>query len=274
VVTDRAEHPSDPKMPDFALDHVTVRFGELEALRSITLGIQRGERLALVGPSGSGKSTLLKVLMAAVVPAEGVASMDGRSLAAMSESEVRTARTRIGFVHQHLGLVPNLRASQNVASGRIGRMGLWGAVRHVFAPGSLVRGEIARLLGRVGLAERANSRTDRLSGGQQQRVAIARALWQEPEALLADEPVSSLDPARARAVLGLLSRLSLEDGLTLVVSLHQLELAREYFPRLVGLRGGRVVFDRPSSEVGEAEFRALYELSEGEMDDDGRPETA
>ena len=261
-------------MPDFALEQVTVRFGLLEALRSVTLAVGRGERVALVGPSGSGKSTLLRALMAAAAPAEGRVVVDGRDLAAMGASEVRLLRTRIGFIHQHLGLVPNLRARQNVAAGRIGSLGLGRAVRHVFWPGRQERGEIERLLGRVGLGDRAETRTERLSGGQQQRVAIARALWQQPEALLADEPVSSLDPARARAVLALLTRLSAEDGLTLVVSLHQLELAREFFPRLIGLRGGRVVFDRPPSEVGEAEFRALYELSEGEMDDDRRAEVA
>jgi phosphonate transport system ATP-binding protein len=259
-------------MPVFALEQVTVRFGAIEALRAVTLAVGRGERVALVGPSGSGKSTLLRALMAAAPPAEGRVAVDGRDLAAMGAAEVRAMRTRIGFIHQHLGLVPNLRARQNVAAGRIGRLSLGGAVRHVFWPGREARGEMDQLLGRVGLGDRAETRTDRLSGGQQQRVAIARALWQRPEALLADEPVSSLDPARARAVLALLTRLSAEDGLTLVVSLHQLELAREFFPRLIGLRGGRVVFDRPPAEVGEAEFRALYELSEGEMDDDGRPD--
>jgi phosphonate transport system ATP-binding protein len=260
-------------MPDFALDQVTVRFGVIEALRDISLVVGRGERVALVGPSGSGKSTLLKTLIAAVLPAEGGVAVDGRVLGSMNAAEVRAVRTRIGFIHQHLGLVPNLRAWQNVATGRIGSMGVWAAVRHVFWPGPDARGKMDRLLGRVGLTGRGETRAERLSGGQQQRVAIARALWQQPEALLADEPVSSLDPARARAVLGLLTRLSAEDGLTLVVSLHQLELAREFFPRLIGLRGGRVVFDRPPAQVGESEFRALYELSEGEMDDDGRAET-
>lgn len=261
-------------MPDFAIHQATVRFGTIDALRAVTLRVARGERLALVGPSGSGKSTLLRTLIAAAVPVAGRVTVDDRDLATLKTEEVRALRTRIGFIHQHLGLVPNLRARQNVACGRIGRLGLAAAVRHIFFPGATVRAEVAHLLGRVGLGDRPETRTDRLSGGQQQRVAIARALWQQPEALLADEPVSSLDPARGRAMLALLRRLSIEDGLTLVVSLHQLELAREFFPRLVGLRGGRVVFDRPAAEVGESEFRALYELSEGEMNDDGRPDFA
>jgi len=256
-------------MPDFALHQATVRFGSIDALRKVTLRVRRGERLALVGPSGSGKSTLLRTLIAAASPAEGAVMVDGCDLSTMKAAEVRAVRTRIGFIHQHLGLVPNLRTAQNVATGRIGRLGLVAAIRHVFWPATAVRAELGRALGRVGLADRARTRTDRLSGGQQQRVAIARALWQNPDALLADEPVSSLDPARARAMLALLTRLSAEDGLTLIVSLHQLELAREFFPRLIGLRGGRVVFDRPAEEVGEEAFRALYELSDGELDDEG-----
>lgn len=259
-------------MSKFALQDVVVRFGASEALGGVTLTVAHGERVALVGPSGSGKSTLLRTLVAAVQPTGGTVAVDGRDLGTLSAAEVRAMRTRIGFIHQHLGLVPNLRAAQNVASGRIGSLGLGQAVRHVFWPGRVTRREIDRLLGRLGLSGRGQTRTDRLSGGQQQRIAIARALWQQPQALLADEPVSSLDPARARAMLGLLTRLSSEDGLTLLVSLHQLDLAREFFPRLIGLRAGRVVFDRVAGDVGDGEFRALYELSDGEIIDDGRPE--
>ena len=133
-------------------------------------------------------------------------------------------------------------------------------LRQVVIPSRGEKGEMLKLLARVGLEDRLYSRVDHLSGGQQQRVAIARALWQEPQALLADEPVSSLDPARARDVLRLLTGICREDGLTLLVSLHQFELAREFFPRLIGLRAGRVVFDKPSGEVGAAEYAALYEL--------------
>jgi len=258
-------------MPDIEVHRATVRFGTLEALRNVTLHLPQGERLALVGPSGSGKSTLLRTLIAANLPSEGSVTVDGQNLSTLTPASLRALRTRIGFIHQHLGLVPNLLAWQNVACGRIGRFGLWSAVRHVFLPDRTTRTQLTQALARVGLAGRAETRTDRLSGGQQQRVAIARALWQEPAALLADEPVSSLDPARARAALSLLTRLSIEDNLTLAVSLHQLELAREFFPRLIGLRGGRIVFDRPAADVGEAEFHALYALTEGEMDDRQHP---
>jgi phosphonate transport system ATP-binding protein len=245
-----------------------VAFDTIEALDGISFDIGAGERLAIIGPSGGGKSTLLRLLIGAVRPSEGIILEGGRDLAALSAEELRELRTRIGFMHQHLGLVPNLRVLQNVASGRLGRAGFWKSVRHVlFPPRQTVR-DIHALLDRVGIGQNLFQRVDRLSGGQQQRVALARALWQQPDALLADEPVSSLDPSRARDILALLARMSVEDGLTLCVSLHQFDLAREFFPRLVGLRAGRIVFDKPSPAVGESEFHALYDLTGSELLDD------
>jgi phosphonate transport system ATP-binding protein len=129
--------------------------------------------------------------------------------------------------------------------------------------------EAHAVLERVGIPEKLYERTERLSGGQQQRVAVARALFQEPEALLADEPVSSVDPARARATVNLLSALARERGLTLVVSLHHLEIARAFFPRLVGLRSGRIVFDRATAELPDDEIRSLYQLRDDEILQDG-----
>ncbi|MCU0727408.1 MAG: ATP-binding cassette domain-containing protein, partial [Planctomycetes bacterium] len=195
--------------------------------------------------------------------------VDGRDLAAVSRRELRDLRTRIGFVHQDLALVPNLRVSQNVLSGALGRRGFLSVLRLVFFP---ARADLVRafsLLGTAGIPEKLYERTDRLSGGQQQRVAVARALMPEPRALLADEPVSSVDPARAEDLVALLAGLSAGRGLTLLMSLHNLELARRHFPRLVGLKGGRVVFDAPTDSVGEDDFRELYRLAKGEMLADG-----
>lgn len=246
---------------EFHLQKVAVRYGPVEALRDVTLRLGAGERLALVGPSGGGKSTLLRLLVGGVRAAAGSVSAGGVDLGTLEGSGLRELRSRVGFIHQTLGLVPNLRVVQNVAAGRLGRLGFWAAARHVLLPPRAVQRDIQSLLERVGIGGMIHQRTDRLSGGQQQRVALARALWQQPEVLLADEPVSSLDPARARAVLSLLARMSEEEGLTLCVSLHQFDLAREFFPRLVGLRDGAVLFDKGAAEVGEEEFARLYDLS-------------
>jgi len=250
----------------FALEEVAVRFGPVTALTGITLNIPPGAHAAVIGPSGSGKSTLLRLLNGAVLPAAGSVRVDGTGLAALNPPALRGLRARTGFIHQQGALVPNLRVAANLACGRLGHCGFLGGLRRVVLPSRQEKAEMQRLLARVGMAERLHSRVDQLSGGQQQRVAIARALWQQPRALLADEPVSSLDPARARAVLALLTGLCQEDGLTLLASLHQFDLAREFFPRLIGLRAGRIVFDKPSCEVGDAEYHALYDLSGAELD--------
>ncbi len=250
----------------FQLHRVTVLYnGQAPALDGVSLDIAPGEAVAFVGPSGAGKTTLLRVLNGTVRPSGGAVAVDGQGLASLSLADLRRVRSRIGFVHQDLSLIPNLRVVRNVLVGKLGRLSLLAAGRLLFFP---PRGEVRRahaLLERVGIPEKLYERTDRLSGGQRQRVAIARALFQEPEALLADEPVSSVDPARARDTVALLTEVCREAGLTLGVSLHNLELAREFFPRLVGLRHGRVVFDRRTGELDDADFHALYDLAPEEM---------
>ncbi len=178
---------------------------------------------------------------------------------------MRGLRAGIGFIPQDLGLVPNLRVLQNVVAGRFGRQGFLEALKSSLFPSWGERERVYSILERVGVGEKIFERTDRLSGGQQQRVAVARALYQAPEAILADEPVSSVDPARARDTVALLTEVAEEEGMTLVMSLHNLELAREFFPRLVGLRGGRVVFDAPSGSLPDGAFDRLYSLSEEEL---------
>ncbi|MGI8601642.1 MAG: phosphonate ABC transporter ATP-binding protein [Verrucomicrobiales bacterium] len=252
----------------FSIRDVSVAFGAVQALRGINLEIGSGERVAIVGPSGGGKSTLLRLLIGAVWPTDGCVSTLGQDLAHLSSKELRSLRSRVGFIHQNPGLVPSLRVVQNVACGRLGRTGFWSSVRQILFPSRRMVRDIHSLLERVGIAEKIHHRVDAISGGQQQRVGLARALWQQPEALLADEPVASLDPARARDILGLLARMSSEDGLTLCVSLHQFDLARDFFPRLVGLRSGRVVFDKASAEIGAEEFHALYDLTVDELLED------
>ncbi len=244
----------------FTLDAAAVTYGVTTALHPITLTVAPGERLALVGPSGSGKTTLLRLLNASALPTSGTVSAFGQNLAELQGRALRATRSRIALIPQDLALVPNVSVLQNVVMGRFGRRSFAGALRDFAFPS---RGDVAAVTGileRVGIPEKLRQRTDTLSGGQQQRVAIARSLYQNPDALLADEPVSSVDPERARESLRLITQLAEADGFALVMSLHDLDFAREFFPRLVGLREGSIAFDRPATALDDATFRQLYAL--------------
>ena len=251
----------------FELHGATVVYGGRAVLDSADLVVDPGEAAALVGPSGAGKTTLLRLLNGSLRPSSGSVCVNYRDLSQLSPLELRAVRSRIGFVHQDLALVPNLRVSQNVLAGRLGQMGFVRSARAMLLPSRDDLERARAILERVGIGEKLFQRTDSLSGGQRQRVAIARALFQDPWAILADEPVSSVDPARARDTVALLRDVCAERGLTLLVSLHDLDLAREFFPRLVGLREGRIVLDRPTSEIDERAYRALYRLDGRRLED-------
>jgi phosphonate transport system ATP-binding protein len=242
------------------LDRVEVAFGSLAALREINLTVSKGESLGLIGMSGAGKTTLLRLFNGMVRPTRGRIVTLGSRLDALSFKELRKLRSRVGFVHQELHLIPNLSALQNVLAGRLGQISTARALAHAIFPSRDVLAHVHHLLDRVGIGEKLYQRVDRLSGGERQRVAIARALYQGPEILLADEPVSSVDPARARSLLELLTQLAAENSLTLCVSLHNVRLAREFFPRLVGMRAGQIVFDKPTRSISEEEFQTLYQI--------------
>jgi phosphonate transport system ATP-binding protein len=253
----------------FRLEGASVRYGAARALEGVDLEIAPGEAVAFVGPSGAGKTTLLRLLNGTVRPTEGRVWVDGRELGSLPPRRLRAVRATIGFIHQDLSLVPNLRVSQNVISGGVGRQSFLGSLKSVLRPSKSELLRAHEILEQVGIGEKLFERTDRLSGGQRQRVAVARALYQGPAALLADEPVSSVDPARARDTIDLLTRVCREKRLTLVASLHHLDLAREFFPRLVGLRAGRVAFDRRAADLYDADLRDLYALTAAEMLADG-----
>ena len=253
-------------MPSAALslERASVRFGAKNALHDVHLSVEAGEQVALIGPSGAGKTTLLRVLAGALEPDQGAMSHGGVDLARAEARERRALRTRVGFVHQDLALVPTLRAISNVAAGALGSRGFLSGLRSVLWPSRSDVDEIHGLLERVGIGDLLYQRTDRLSGGERQRVAIARALHQNPRVLLADEPVASVDPARAKDIVALLVGLSKERGVPLVASLHDVELAQKHFSRVVGMREGSIVFDvsapeQPQGQILSAEqIAALY----------------
>ena len=183
----------------------------------------------------------------------------------ISSKKLRALQAQIGFIHQRFALIPNVRVIHNVLAGRLGAQGLFKSTRMFLAPPSSVAEEVYAVLKEVGIPEKIFERTDTLSGGQMQRVAIARALYQGAKVLLADEPVSSVDPARARYTLSFLRELTDEHGLTLVVSIHNTEFAKEFFPRIVGLKQGRVVFDSRKEDITEEQLSSLYALEEVEL---------
>jgi phosphonate transport system ATP-binding protein len=242
--------------PVIRLAGVTKRFGATTALKGADLEVARGEIVVLLGLSGSGKSTLLRHLDGLETPTSGAVEVLGASVPALKGRALRALRSRVGFIFQQFELVPSLTVLENVLTGSLSsvrgpRLGLWGYGRDAKL----------RALGhleRVGLLERAYQRSDTLSGGQQQRVAIARALMQRPEILLADEPVASLDPESSDQVMALIREIAADQGLTVVCSLHQVDLAISWADRIVGLRHGEVVLNTPTTGLSKAEVMEIY----------------
>lgn len=228
----------------------------MQALRSVNLTIPDGQFVVIVGLSGAGKSTLLRCINRLVEPTEGQILADGVDITRLGEGELRAWRTKVGMIFQNFNLVNRSTVLRNVLAGRLGHTSTLRSLLGLF-PRSDV--ELAlRCLERVQLRDKAFSRADQLSGGQKQRVAIARALCQEPKILLADEPVASLDPPTSHLIMQDLKRICREDGLTVLVNLHFIDLAVEYADRIIGLRAGEVVFDGPVSEVTEKTFEEIY----------------
>jgi phosphonate transport system ATP-binding protein len=230
--------------------------GHHRALAGVTLGVARGERVAVIGPSGAGKTSLLRVLGAALRPTSGRLAVDGVDPWSLGRAPLRALRSRIGMVHQAAPLPPRQRLVTAVLAGRLGAWGLWQGLASLVYPADLRGAQAA--LARLDLAERLFDRCDRLSGGQLQRVGVARVLYQRPDLILADEPVSALDPQLADRTVGELNREAQARGVTLVASLHAVDLALRWFPRIVGLREGAVAFDAPPARVSDRMLCSLY----------------
>lgn len=257
--------------PVFELRDVVVRYAALEALSGVSLRVEAGERVALAGPSGAGKTTLLRLLSGSLAPAEGVVRAFGEELDRLPRSELRRLQRRIGTVHQQFHLVDALRVVHNVNAGHLARWPLWKAALSLLRP--LEVGTAAQKLARVGIADKLYERTDRLSGGEQQRVALARTLAQDPQVILADEPISSLDRENSRRVMEILRALSRDGEKTVVASMHDIRFALRYFQRIVGIREGRILFDLPADRVEEERVEALYAIERTGWDGDGAPPT-
>jgi phosphonate transport system ATP-binding protein len=239
---------------------VSKTFGRRRALDGVSLRVGRGEMVALIGPSGSGKSTLLRALsgLVAIDAGEGVIEAFDAPVQARGRvsDKVRQSRLQIGFIFQQFNLVGRLTLFTNAALGSLGRIGFW---RGLFGawPDETKAAAMAALA-RVGVADYAGQRAGTLSGGQQQRGAIARALVQQARVILADEPVASLDPVAARRVMEILKDLNVRDGLTVLVTLHQVDHALRYCERAVALKDGKVVYDGPTTGLDRARLVDIY----------------
>jgi len=244
--------------PIFELKQVSLHFGAFPALRQINLRIQAGERVALVGPSGAGKSTLIRLLNGTLPPTQGEVWGLGQNLGHLSPAQLRRVQRQIGTLYQQFHLIENLRVIHNVNAGHLGRWSLARAAASLVWP--LEVNTAQQALARVGIPDKLYARTDQLSGGQLQRVALARVLVQNPQVVLADEPIASLDPVLSREIMDLLRDWSRERRVTQITSLHAVAFARSHYQRMIGLRQGRILFDAPASEVSAPMLEALYRL--------------
>lgn len=226
------------------------------ALRDVSFEVPDGQFLAVVGLSGSGKSTLLRCINRLIEPTSGEIWWNDIKLSHITGEELRRARRKIGMIFQHFNLVQRSTVMTNVLSGRLGYVNPITSIFNRFPAADIKRAYAS--LDRVGIREKANSRADELSGGQQQRVGIARALMQEPELVLADEPVASLDPVLAHSIMTHLQQINREDNLTVLCSLHFLDLVQEYGDRVIALNEGQLVFEGLPSEIDDIRFKEIY----------------
>ena len=227
-----------------------------QALKDVNFEVDDGEFLAVIGLSGSGKSTLLRCINRLIEPTSGKIYWNDLDITAASTSEMRKIRRQIGMVFQQFNLVKRSSVMTNVLTGRLGYVGTLPSSLHMFSAAD--QQKAIDSLEQVGLEDKAHVRADSLSGGQKQRVGIARALMQDPKLILADEPVASLDPVLAHSILKYLEQLNKERGITVLCSLHFLDLVHRYATRAIALKDGMVVFQGLPKEIDDAQFKAIY----------------
>lgn len=242
------------------INHLTKVYKDgTVALKDVSFKVPDGEFLIIIGLSGSGKSTLLRCINRLIDPTEGEILWDGVDVVKLEGEDLRRIRRQIGMVFQQFNLVKRSTVITNVLAGRLGYATTWRSIMGRFSTEDMIRAKQA--MDRLGISDQAHKRTDELSGGQQQRVGIARALMQEPKMILADEPVASLDPVLAHTILQHIERLNQENNITILCSLHYLDLVQRYATSVIGLRDGRLVYQGTQEDIRrmtDAEFKNIY----------------
>lgn len=247
-----------------SINNVTKCFDDLTVLNNINIEIKKGEKVALLGPSGAGKTTLLNLISKSTLPDSGEIKVFSKSI---SEFESRKDYSKyVGIVRQQFDLVLELKVIHNVLAGRLNKWGFFKSLLSLFMP--LDRHIAEEALKSVGLMDKITNKTSDLSGGEQQRVALARLLVQNPKIILADEPVASLDPARAEDILELLNKISDKDDKTLITTLHSVDYALKFYDRVIGLKNGTIVIDKSVSEISAYEIKMMYKLEDKQMEDE------
>lgn len=237
--------------------------GETKVLKDINFEVKAGEFVAIIGPSGAGKSTLLRCINRMVDINEGEVLFDNLSVGNMKKKELRKLRTNIGMIFQHYNLVPRLTVIENVLHGRFGYKTNLQGIFGIFTEEE--KEKAFYLLDKLGIAEHAYKRCDQLSGGQQQRVGICRALIQDPKLILCDEPIASLDPNSSKVIMDYLRDITKEMGITCLVNLHQVDVAKNYADRIIGLNDGEIVFDGPSRLLYQDQIEKIYGMESREL---------
>lgn len=240
-----------------SIDQLSKRYpsGE-QALTDVTLALPQGQVAALIGPSGAGKSSLIRCINRLIEPSAGRIYLGDQELTRLNGRELRRVRRKIGMIFQEYALVERLSVMENVLSGRLGYVGFWRSALRRFPQRDI--DHAFDLLARVGLENYVDNRADALSGGQRQRVGIARALIQEPTLLLVDEPTASLDPKTSRQIMRLITELASERGLSAIINIHDVALAKQFVPRIIGLRAGRVVYDDSPDALSAERLTDIY----------------
>jgi len=237
------------------LNNISKKYGQLQALNAIEFQAQSGERIALIGSSGAGKSTLLSILSGTESSDTGdyrVKSRDFTSLSRRDRSE------SIGLIRQRFDLIEPLKVVHNVLAGHLGRWGTLKSLVSLFLPQNIE--SASKALRQMGIEDKLHEKTAVLSGGEKQRVALARLLVQNPQIILADEPVASLDPERARQILDHLCAMTTSGDKALIASMHSIDFAKSYFTRVIGLRDGNILFDKPATALSDQDIQNLYKI--------------